>query len=322
LIDIFGKGEDVVCAIDCSYLPKSGKRTYGLGKYWSGCMGKTLKGIEISAITLISSAWQFCVSIEQTSAQTSQDNRLDSYLNHLGKLIEYIKTKTHIIVMDGFYAKAKMWKQVASWGVYAITKLRQDANFHYCYDGEQAARGRRKIKGHKVNWKTLDKQQWNLETQTQEGYQLYSQKLYATQWKCRLKVVYVAFQDKGTERYFLLASNHVELSAQKILQYYRQRFQIEFMFRDTKQHLGLQDCQSTKKQVLENHFNTVALCYNLAQVQAQQDGKQVFSLADIKTECFNQNWLNIIFSTLDLQQDLLKMHPEFNRLIHWGKIAA
>ena len=38
-------GAPVIAAIDCSFVPKSGKATFGLDKFWSGCMQKTKKGL-------------------------------------------------------------------------------------------------------------------------------------------------------------------------------------------------------------------------------------------------------------------------------------
>ncbi len=39
--------DDCVLVFDPSYLPKSGKHTPGMGKFWSGCLGKAIQGIEI-----------------------------------------------------------------------------------------------------------------------------------------------------------------------------------------------------------------------------------------------------------------------------------
>ena len=41
----------VIGAIDGSYLPKSGKCTYGLDKFWSGVAGRVKQGLEISLYT-------------------------------------------------------------------------------------------------------------------------------------------------------------------------------------------------------------------------------------------------------------------------------
>lgn len=47
----------------------------------------------------------------------------------------------------------------------------------------------------------------------------------------------------------------MELEAQKIVQYYRLRFQIEFLIRDAKQHAGLEHCRVRSKRKLDFHFN-------------------------------------------------------------------
>ncbi|MBF0210781.1 MAG: hypothetical protein HQK68_07865 [Desulfamplus sp.] len=39
-----------IIATDCSYIPKSGKETPHIGKFWSGCASKALKGLEISSL--------------------------------------------------------------------------------------------------------------------------------------------------------------------------------------------------------------------------------------------------------------------------------
>ena len=42
-----------VLAFDPSYLPKSGKCTPGKGKYWSGCLGKAVPGLEIGGLGIV-----------------------------------------------------------------------------------------------------------------------------------------------------------------------------------------------------------------------------------------------------------------------------
>ncbi|MCD9459870.1 transposase [Marinibactrum halimedae] len=51
----------------------------------------------------------------------------------------------------------------------------------------------------------------------------------------------------GKKSKALLFSTDIRLDAMKIIQYYKARFQIEFLFHDAKQHTGLVDCQSRKK---------------------------------------------------------------------------
>jgi hypothetical protein len=39
-----------VAAIDCSFIPKSGKTTWGVDSFYNGSIGKSEKGLEISVI--------------------------------------------------------------------------------------------------------------------------------------------------------------------------------------------------------------------------------------------------------------------------------
>jgi hypothetical protein len=39
-----------VAALDCSLVPKSGKPTEGVGKFYNGAQGKAKKGLEISTL--------------------------------------------------------------------------------------------------------------------------------------------------------------------------------------------------------------------------------------------------------------------------------
>ncbi len=120
----------------------------------------------------------------------------------------------------------------------------------------------------------------------------------------------------------MLASTDINLSAHKILEYYKLRFQIEYLFRDAKQHLGLEDCQSTKKECLDFHFNMAMMTLNLARQESYASGKKIFSLYDIKTHYFNEKWLENIITNLDLDINAIKLHPNYHKIIRKGKMAA
>ena len=44
---------ECIVAFDPSYIKKSGKKTYGLGMYWSGCAGKTKWGLDICGFAAV-----------------------------------------------------------------------------------------------------------------------------------------------------------------------------------------------------------------------------------------------------------------------------
>ncbi|MDR5900496.1 hypothetical protein QC823_16185, partial [Halomonas vilamensis] len=43
----------LIAATDCSFIPKSGRHTEGLGKYYSGGTGRAEKGLEISTLAVV-----------------------------------------------------------------------------------------------------------------------------------------------------------------------------------------------------------------------------------------------------------------------------
>ncbi len=101
---------------------------------------------------------------------------------------------------------------------------------------------------------------------------------------------------------------------------YSKRFQIEFMFRDTKQYLGLTECQSRKKESLAFHFNVSFLTYNLCRGEHLLTGKKVFSLQTIKKDCFNAFFVEKILQDLGFCPELIKNAPAYQKLRQWGKI--
>ena len=65
----------------------------------------------------------------------------------------------------------------------------------------------------------------------------------------------------------LLFSTDLKLATKNIYQFYKARFQIEFLFRDAKQFVGLNNCQSRSGQALHFHFNAVMTALNLIKLQ-------------------------------------------------------
>ena len=61
----------------------------------------------------------------------------------------------------------------------------------------------------------------------------------------------------------------------RLFRFYRARFQIEFAFRDAKQHLGLQDCRARSQARLDFHFNAVFAALFWARLQARAPGGRV-----------------------------------------------
>ena len=324
-IDTIVKQGDCIAAIDASFIAKSGKKSFGLGKFWSGCLQKAVKGLEISTIVLIPINYRqaFTVSVRQTKESYQEnENRVSYYLEQIAQIAPWLAKKTKYIVADGFYAKKRFFDGIENAKLFLITKLRSDADMRYLFHGPHPkARGRKQKYLGKVNWKATDilSHLW-LEATLEDGLRIYSQILYSVSLKRDLKVVYIV--NPKAKATALLACADTSLSAMNIYEYYGLRFQIEFTYRDAKQHLGLEHCQSTKEKSLDFHFNFSFLMLNLAKWQSITEGNKVFSIADIKTLYSNKTWLNLFISNLDLEPDLIINHPNFNLILNRGRIAA
>jgi hypothetical protein len=44
---------EVILAVDCSFIPKSGKQTYGMDYFYNGSASRAEKGLEISAMAVV-----------------------------------------------------------------------------------------------------------------------------------------------------------------------------------------------------------------------------------------------------------------------------
>lgn len=127
-------------------------------------------------------------------------------------------------------------------------------------------------------------------------------------------------------KFVVLFSTDFDCCPKEMVRLYHLRFQIEFLFRDSKQFTGLEDCQSRTAKKLDFHFNASLSALNLAELQAWQerDPNQsfVFSMASIKRRVLNDFLLDVFISKLELSPALIKSHPNYESLRAYGLIAA
>ncbi len=100
-----------ILALDASFIPKSGKKTYGLDHFWNGCQSKKEKGLEICGVALIDvdKNTAFTLKVAQTvptranqKAETEdEETRIDQYLQHLRDVQPYLKADETYLAVDG-----------------------------------------------------------------------------------------------------------------------------------------------------------------------------------------------------------------------------
>jgi DDE superfamily endonuclease len=313
--------------MDASFVPKSGKHTYGLDRFWNGSHSRAEKGLEMSTLAWldITDNCAYALSVEQTptSAETSdpEATRMDVYLDQLSRVVKAHDLKfLRYVIADGAYSKQKFVAGVRALELHQIGKLRADAHLRYLYRGpKRPGAGRQKTYDGKVNWRDL----WRferLETED-EHIVLYHQVLNHVQLKRNLQVVVVVHTQR--QRYAVLFSTDVDLEPQRLYRYYKARFQVVFLFRDTKPFTGLSDCQARSKAKLDFHFNASLSAVTFAKLEARHQnghGNHVCSMASLKRRAFNQHLVDRICEHLANGQSLEKSSPDYEALCNYGII--
>ena len=314
-------------ALDASFIPKSGNQTYGLDRFWNGSHSRAEKGLEISALAWldITANCAYSLSVEQTPPSGSpadpEATRIDAYLGQLTQVVSaHDLSALPYTITDGAYSTKKFVDGVCALGRHQIGKLRADANLRYLYRGpKRPGPGRQKTYDGKVNWQDFSRLE-HLETED-EHIVLYHQVLNHVKFKRNLQVVVVV--NIKLNRYAVLFSTDVHQDALSVYRYYKARFQIEFLFRDSKQFTGLADCQARSQAKLHFHFNASLTAVSLAKLEARQSGQrcdQAFSRASLKRRAFNQHLLDRICEHLANGQSLDKSSPDYERLCNYGII--
>jgi Transposase DDE domain len=324
-----GKTPVFIAALDCSFISKSGKKTFGLDKFWSGCAQKAKKGLEISVISLIdtSSRTAWTLDVTQTPSGLSQKvdenrySRIDFYIEQILDCLLYL-VGIQYFVADGYYAKTKIFDAIVSMNKHLITKLRCDADLKFQFEGEHPTRRGPKSKyGAKVTYDDLSL--WKKAGKDEKyGYlDIYYHVCFSPHFNRWLMVVLV--YNTKTKQYALLASTDLKQSAQQILSYYQLRFQIEFLFRDAKQFTGLMHCQARGEDRLDFHFNLSLAALNVINVQHILDDKAL-SINNLIRLTYNQRLLQNLLTQLSKKPELevfMKSFTDlFNSAAKWGEM--
>src|SRR5262252_10513924 len=127
---------EVISAQDASFLPKSGKRTCGLGHFCNGCPSRAERGLEVSTLAVVDVTRRcaFTLAVAQTppgeeATKTAQEEtRVDFYKQQLHAHRHRLPPSIKYHCVDGYYAKKKYIDEVVGPDLHAITKLRSDAD--------------------------------------------------------------------------------------------------------------------------------------------------------------------------------------------------
>jgi len=139
---------ELVSAHDASFIPKSGKQTFGLGHFFNGCASRAERGLEISTLAVVDVTRRcaFTRAVSQTppgeeaTQAEPEETRVDFYKQQLREHRHRFPPGVTYHCVDGYYAKKKYLDEVVSLNLHAITTLRSDADCWFLYTGPHPKR--------------------------------------------------------------------------------------------------------------------------------------------------------------------------------------
>lgn len=284
--------------LDPSFISKSGKCTAGTGYFWSGCAGKAQWGQELcglAAVDLTDKTALHLVAVQ--SMDFDVENPLDYYASILTLNAEKLRKVSDYVVVDAYFSKARFIDQLKDAGFEVITRLRRDQVLYYRYDGaKRPGPGAPKKYDGRIDPRQLREDKFTPCCKSEdESWCAYEGAAYVKAWKRWIRLVVV--QNKNAKGEIIghtwYASTDEQLDGAQIKHSYDSRYQQEFLFRDAKQELGLDEGQARSWEKIDFHFNCSLTVGSLAKaahhLTPQQPNDEPFSIADIKTMYVNEH---------------------------------
>ena len=315
-------------AFDPSYISKSGKKTPGLGWFWSGCANQAKWGIEIGGLAAIDIDNHFAFHLEAVQTLNADEQSLtDWYASIISARKNTLKAISKYMVADAWFSKRPFVESIQSLDMHLVSRLRDDADLRYISTEKPTGkRGRPRKYAGKIILDDIDKDLFEFISEDQEAT-VYSAQVYSKSLKCVIRLVHVTYTNaKGKESVKLYFCTDVTMPATEILLYYQSRFQIEFLYRDGKQHTGLNDSQARSENKLNFQFNISLTSINIARVihwlSIPKEERKAFSMSDIKTMNHNTLLLERFIDVFGISPYSIKNQNYVKELIFYGTMAA
>lgn len=323
-------GDDVVVS-------KAGKKTYGVGRFYSSMAQQPIPSVSFFALSLIDVKQRrsYPVAIEQhipavkaakaaepvSQAVKRGRGRPKGSKNHAktapilsaelrllqgllpGVLNRIAPLPVKHLVLDGYFGTYPASWVVRDCGLHLISKLRHNAALYFPYSGPKPKRGPTPRYGDKLNYKALpESARCSSFTDEHVILDTYQMTVLHKDFSDPLLVVVLVRTDSRTHKssHVVLFSTDLTLSAAQIVDYYSLRFQIEFNFRDAKQYWGLEDFMNVSPTAVTNAANLAFLMVNLSAVllATQRQQQPDFSVFDLKMHFRTRRYLREVIKSL------------------------
>jgi putative transposase len=335
-------GDDVILMSgDHVVVTKSGKTTHGLDRFFSSLYGKAVPGLCVLSLSLLSVKHRtsypvvteqvdklLAVPVQATAKKkkpsggsrgrpkgSKNRNRREVDLSpslcfiqcHIKRLLEQIGDTFKVVyfIFDGELGHNDALQMVRQVDLHLISKLRYNSALYLPYDGPYSGRGPRRKYGQKLDYQNMPSEYLkSMSIDKEIKTQIYQMSLWHKKFADLLNIVVIVKTNLKTNKtaHVVLFSSDLELGYEKMIDYYRLRFQLEFNFRDAKQYWGLEDFMSVKERPVSNSANLAMFMVNLshALIRPMREEWPAFSVNDLKA------W----FRGRKYATELLKLLPE------------
>jgi len=227
-------------------------------------------------------------------------NRRDIELPaHLQNIQNYFKQVLDVVskqltikyaVLDGAFGNNAALQMVRRLDLHLVSKLNRNAALYFPYTGEYSGKGARRIYGDKLNYDQIPQEHLE-KSVTDKGIRTdtYCMTMRQKRFPDPLRIVVIVKTklDTGARAHVVLFSSDTSLSGEQIMDYYGLRFQIEFNFRDAKQHWGLEDFMNVNERPVYNAANFALFMANLTSMlltRRRSQHRADFGVHDLKAE--------------------------------------
>jgi putative transposase len=318
---LFNPEHEYILAGDETIVSKSGTQTFGIDRFFSSLRGHVIRGLGFLVFSMVNvvECQSYPLMVEQrikekVSKQPKSANKKkrkgkqgrpkgsknkdkrefkpSSELKQLNEMLQILLNslrgfvRVKYLALDGHFGNNQAVLMAQQNGLELISKLRKDAVLFEPYKGAYGGKGRKKKYAKRLYYDLLpQKYLQKSEKNADQIINYYAGSFWHKEFATPLKVVIIVKFDVKKKKmgHAILFSSDEQLSWEKIIQYYGLRFQIEFNFREAKQHFGLEDFMNTKKEGVTNAANLAFLMVLLSAKLLKSSQENLIGINDLKT---------------------------------------
>ena len=230
-------------------------------------------------------------------------------------------------LFDGALGNNNSLQMVKQCGLHLISKLRRDSALYFPYTGKQKKRGAKRKYGNKLDYDQIPNE-YLLSTKTVDKIctHIYQMQMWHKLFPDKLNIVIVRKinLENGKWAHVVLFSSDLTLTADKLVDYYRLRFQIEFNFRAAKQFWGLEDFMNVKQQPVQNFANLSMFMVTVSQhlMQRRRDKIPDFGINDLKAEFRGRKYVSELIKLLPEMPNELLIDDFFAKIGSLGRVNS